>query len=378
MLKKKSILSVLVIIFMVLIIARPAEVYSADIETYTQKGYALEPYEKPVMTYYTVVENKNKTVEKYSYEATASQKLRITDGYKKGSSMRSFLYVGKVNNNNQSNLALVSKFAEVKNPQSVVITPDGRYAYIMYVNKGSESTELKWKGYVIRYDLQGIRNNHKTEVRNGKAITLKKADFQYIKKGPTFVTGHGQSMAYNPVTKELWFIGAPKSIKTNLQRINTRTLKPDKKINFTLSETVKMGNNLAFDSEGNAYFYTRVANNNWPTAPKDSIKIYKGTIGEKSVSFKMFMQGIHYPPGPIGQSFAYNPANDRLYLVDDGAIMSVPVKKLGKLKPSDVRISILEHSSIRRESEGLAFTADGEGYYLTNKQPELMKVPANF
>ncbi len=374
--KRKRILPVFLILFMVLAVVRPTEVSSAGIETYTQKGNALEPYEKPVKTYYTVVENKNLTVEKYDYEVTASQKLKITAGRKKGSSLKSFLYVGKVNNKGEKNLTLVKKFAEVQNPQSVAITPDGHYAYIMYVDKSSASNELNWKGYVIRYDLEGISKNHKAEIKKGKAITLTTADFKYIKKGPTFVTGHGQAMAYNPATKELWFIGAPKSIKTNLQRINTSTLKPDKKINFTLSDTVPMGNNLAFDSEGNAYFYTRVANNNWPTAPKDSIKIYKGTIGKKSVSFRIFMQGIKYPPGPIGQSFTYNPSNDRLYLVDDGAIMSVPVSKLGKLKPSDVRVSILEHSTTRRESEGLAFTADGQGYYLTNKQPELMTVPA--
>ena len=376
--KKKKLVSILLIFSLLFTGALSSPVLAANMKTYTQTDYALEPYEKPVTQYYTVVNNKKKTVKKYDYTVAKTRKLKITDGYKKGSSMKSFLYIGKVDNNGKKNLALVSKFAGVKNPQSVVITPDGRYAYIMYVNKGTAATELKWKGYVIRYDLNGIRKNHKKEVKKGTAITLTKDDFKYIKKGPTFVTGHGQAMSYNPVTKELWFIGAPKSVKTNLQRINTSTLKPDKKINFTLKDTVKMGNNLAFDSEGNAYFYTRTSDNSWPTAPKDSIKIYKGTIGDKSVSFKLIMQGIKYPPGPIGQGFAYNPANDRLYLVDDSAIMSVPVSKLGSLKPSDVRISIFEHSSTRREFEGLAFTPDGQGYFLTNKQPELMKTPAGF
>jgi hypothetical protein len=46
------------------------------------------------------------------------------------------------------------------------------------------------------------------------------------------------------------------AIHSNVQQVSTKTLKPVKRINFMLKNTVPMGENLTFDKHGNAYFYT--------------------------------------------------------------------------------------------------------------------------
>ena len=65
----------------------------------------------------------------------------------------------------------------------------------------------------------------------------------------------------------------------------------------------------------------------------------------------------------------YNPQSNRLYMVSDSVVISVPVAKLGKLKPADVHTTIF---NCKREFEGIAFDAEGNGHILVNKQVELM------
>jgi len=198
-----------------------------------------------------------------------------------------------------------------------------------------------------------------------------KAIMKYIKIGPKFNTGHGQSLAMNPKNGQLWFIGAPVKVHSNVQQVSTSTLKPTKKINFMLKSTVTMGSNLTFDKKGNAYFFT-YSNGGW--APKGAVKIYKGKINKKSVKFHLVMQGLRYRPGTKPQSMDYNVKRNRLYFLSDSSISSVPVSKLGHLKPSQVEATNLNG---KREFESLQFTKNGAGYLMTNKAAELMKTTSN-
>jgi hypothetical protein len=67
--------------------------------------------------------------------------------------------------------------------------------------------------------------------------------------------------------------------------------------------------------------------------------------------------------GPYLQNMAYNPANKRLYLAADGVIASFPPSLLSDPKPNwrSVQYSVL---NTLRESEGIAFDADGHIMYL--------------
>ena len=309
--------------------------------TYNQKGNALKDYNAGK---YKVVKNKKMTRKKYSYAEDSGPVLKSIKGYP--------ATFTRYDAGLKSKGVIDPPYGVSKStPQSMAVSPDGQIAYIMCVYKGAASKENSWRGYVVKY-----------------SIPQKKV----IKKGPVFTTGHGQAMAINPKNGQLWFVGAPKTVKTNLQQINTVTLLPVKRINFKLKSTVPMGNNLAFDKKGNVYFYTR-SGGGW--APKNCLKIYKGKIKAKSVKFKLIMQGIKNPPGPIGQSLGYNPKSNRLYFVDDGEIISVPVSKLGKLKPKHVRTTVFGGA---REFESITFDRAGRGYFLTNRPYEIMKVSAGF
>jgi hypothetical protein len=311
-------------------------------KTYNQKGDALKSYS---VNSYKVVKNAKMTRASYSYsDSYGKDTLAITKGFKKGKKFTRY------------HLLKDSLFEgnDYENPQSIAVTPNGKIAYLMVAEKGSASNENNWKGRVYKVDIKNKR---------------------LIKKGPVFTVGHGQAMAYNPKTKQLWYVQKVKSIKTNIKQISTSSLKVVKTINFRMSKTVKMGNNLAFDKKGRVYFYTRSGGSWGKNDPKNSIKIYQGKIGANKVSFRLIMQGIKYPPGQIGQSMGYNPKSNRLYLVDDGEIMSIPVAKLGKLKKSDVRTSVFEGN---REFEGISFDNSGNGYFLTNKPYEIMTTCIGF
>ena len=151
------------------------------------------------------------------------------------------------------------------------------------------------------------------------------------------------------------------------------TLKPDRKYTFKFKKTVKMGNNLAFDKKGRCYFFS-YSGGGW--SPKGTIKIYQGKITKKNkVRFKLIMQGIRNPLSKNIQSMGYNPYNNRLYMVSNCAIMSVPVSKLSKLKNGDVHSTIFTGN---REYEGISFDARGNGYLLMNKMPEICRTSPGF
>ena len=90
------------------------------------------------------------------------------------------------------------------------------------------------------------------------------------------------------------------------------------------------------------------------------------------MTFRMINQGLRYPPGNLCQTFGYNPVNDRLYVVADGEMLTVPAGKLSRhrVTPSDVQC--IKFGGCR-EFEGLAFTETGCAYFATNKPSEIMR-----
>lgn len=360
-------------------------VATSKLTTYTQSGVALQAFNK---NNYKTVNNTNLFVTAPKTYGTAPSYPSMSTSpntiqYKKGTGTTTFT----------TDVYLPSSYhtsGDIGSAQSLVM--DGNTAYVMYLIPSTANTTNE-KGFVIKYNLAELR----TLVKSSKDYAILSRAFynQRVQKtltasqqkalacmtiGPTFATGHGQSMALNAKTKQIWFIGkSGKGTDTsNLQELNKTTLTPDKKINFVLGQNQNMPKNLTFDSNGNLYAF--VENQSASLAAIGSVKIYKGTINANhTVTFNLVMQGLTHAPGTYGQSIAVNPVNQRLYFVADGSISSVPISKLGSLTASDVRgenfktVNASGKETATREFEGLAFDQNGGGYLLTNDGVEIMK-----
>lgn len=343
----------------------------AQAKTYNQKGNALASYN---VKKYKTVKNKNLFVKRYTFKTSYSNifqtkptSIHTTKG--KSATFKSNVFLPVTYNHS----------ADWGNPQAEVLSKDGNTLYELITQSSNRN-----KGWIVKYNLGqlrhkfGISTTHMDALRRasydhsvGKMTSKDKQIMKYVKVGPTFNTGHGQSLAMNPKNGQLWFIGKPVAVKTNVQRVSTSSLKPITKINFKLKSTVTMGSNLTFDKHGNAYFFT-YSNGGW--APKGAVKIYQGKIGSKSVKFHLVMQGLRNRPGTKPQSMAYNAKRNRLYFVSDSSISSIPVSKLGKLKASQVEAA---NFSGKREFEGIQFAKNGASYLLVNKGAELMQATNN-
>ncbi|WP_288528790.1 hypothetical protein [uncultured Secundilactobacillus sp.] len=264
---------------------------------------------------------------------------------------------------------------DLGNPQSMALTPSSQAAYVMYTKTGGSNT-----GFVVHYNLAQLRKTiHATDnwavIRQAtNALQKNKNTAQYqtvlanIKVGPTFKTGHGQSLAMNPKNNQLWFVqnsGIAGGYAT-VQRLSKSTLKPCTTLHYRLRSSrhnrATMGNNLTFDRSGHAYFSSYVSGSH-------QLKIYQGTLSTRQTRFKLIMQGLANRPGTKNQSIGYNAANNRLYFVSDDSVSSVPIAKLGHLHPSDVHATTFNSG---REFEGLTFSQNGHGYLLTNKGAEIL------
>ncbi|WP_261809385.1 hypothetical protein [Levilactobacillus humaensis] len=264
-------------------------------------------------------------------------------------------------------------------PQSVVITPDGKTAYIAYL-KSSGGT----RGWIVKYDLSKIHRLLGGETSNmdllrrasnahskGRATSQQRKLLAGVHEGPTFDIGHCQSLAYNPKNKQLWFTKTTGKAGQygDAVKVSLKTLKPTNTVAYRLVNKhgvrIAVNSNLTFDSQGRAYFSSY--------SGKHAVRIYQGTMSTKGVHFNLLMQSLANRPGQTHQAIAYNPHNDRLYLVSDDSLSSVPVKKLLKrqVKPKDVQASVF---ASHREFEGLSFAKNGQGYLAMNRGAELLKL----
>ncbi|GLB47421.1 hypothetical protein WR164_14000 [Philodulcilactobacillus myokoensis] len=262
--------------------------------------------------------------------------------------------------------------------QSITSTPNGRYMYVL-CNRNQSHHDNDYDGWIVRYDMgklrqMGIAGRNVAKLRrisylyfNHKINHFNKQQRKVIsavKVGPHFTTGHGQSLSYNPKNHQLWLIRIGKIAQTRaaMVEIGTSSLKPIKQIDFQFNNNYPISDFMTFDKNGNAYTFTRSMNS--------FIKIYQGRITNDGVHFHLIQQGLKHWPGQNLQGMAYNQRTNRIYIVADGGIMSMPVNKLGHLKNADVYDSKI---SGHREFEGLTFDKQGHGYLLVHLIPEIMK-----
>ncbi|MDR3225438.1 MAG: hypothetical protein LBT52_03965, partial [Clostridiales Family XIII bacterium] len=197
----------------------------------------------------------------------------------------------------------------------------GNYLYTVIKAKKQKETH----GRIIRYDMAkldelGAAQDPSFLRKHWKSIGVKNPDGEFetllneaIKIGPTFKMGHGQSLAYNWKTDEIW-MWQDMSMKAAyygnhpcvLQRIDQSTLKADKYLKFKMRTgsgvVVASGHNLTFDTAGNFYFFAVTQTGAYP---KGSAKVFKGQIrtGSKfKVKINIITTLINKGPGPVGQT----------------------------------------------------------------------------
>lgn len=257
------------------------------------------------------------------------------------------------------------------NPQSVETS--GRYLYVLYC-----PTAWHNRGRIVRYDLQKLKQTGLSATQLQTIylahVGAKLAAQAAVKVGPAFVTGHGQSLAYNGHNHQLYLwcdrekkAATPINQYGYINQINPKTLKTRYQIRFRLKTrhfAVPGGHVLAFDRRGRAYFWSR------PTS--QTVYIYQGSVSWHHVYFRLTHQVLKHGPGSHVQSMGYNPHTNRLYLVADGSIASLPISKLagkGHLTSRQVRWTRL---ASKREFEGLTFTKQGRAIVLSNHNPEVL------
>lgn len=343
---------------------------------YTQKGYALSTYKAKN---FHLVNNHNYYVKKigtYSrsktYEATGSFQT-TADTYK------------TIKGNNSATLhtdfylpVSYHSSGDFASLQSLVVTPNGKKGYVMYLTSHTSNT-----GWIVKYDLNKLRSVYGASSSNmailrmasnayskGKATAEQRAVLKCLTVGPKFNAGHCQSLSINPKNNQMWFTKTTGKAGAygSAIRVSLSSLKPISTINFRLRASngakISVPNNLAFDKRGYAYFASY--------ASGGTVKFYQGTISSKKVHFKLLMKGLKHQPGATHQGLAYNPKQDRLYMVTDDALVSVPVVKTvkAKLTAGDVKASVFNS---KREFESLSFLSNGHGFLLTNRGPEILE-----
>lgn len=317
--------------FFLLIGGRP--VYG--VETIYQSYNALQPYST---SSYEMVYNANKTVTGYTCAYTTSQEMNSIDGG--DMKFRSLIYTG------------------IPNPQSMTVSDDGKTAWVMSSAKsGSDNSR---RGRIYKVDLSRFWGKKASGSKDSDAVTA----------GPEIVTGHGQTLSYNPKTHELWYVRETKVTNTTLVQVDPDTMEVVKEIHFRFSGNIVFPPTFTFDGDGNCWTYTRSTGSSWVS--RGTIRFYKGKIENDSVTFEMIQQGVRYPPGNLCQGFGYDPVNDLLYVGANGAVMTVPAKKLSQnaITADDVHTIRFDGT---REFEGIAFDETGCAYFLTNKPSEIMR-----
>jgi hypothetical protein len=270
------------------------------------------------------------------------------------------------------------------NTQAIAMV--GKYMYVL-------SATGQDKGFITRYDTAALKNLKVSSARlaalrdyglaraAGKASSaLDKKLTKAIKQGPQFTVGHGQSMAYDPVSQQLWMWQDDTEAKARIKKllaISSDTLRPVHRYEFTMQiagKDLPRGNNLCFDDAGNFYFDSIQAQASGATS-KGSERIYAGRIDNGKVTIHLLPQAIKNRPGELGQSIAFNPAARRLYLISDSAFSSFPVDKAnaGTLEPADFQYTVL---NTKREFEGIAFDSGGYGHLLVVRGPEVLRSTA--
>lgn len=283
--------------------------------------------------------------------------------------LRNYFPLGSFRNSNNANYSVSGHYRQHYNhftdPNRSLQTSSGNYKYTFNpygilprdhgLHNNPQAIAINKHGEAfVTYDFNNMHAGDKTSICKYNIHDKHFGCMQKQKYGKVFHGGHGQALAYNPKTNQLWLEyniggqGSRNNVKLFL--INQKTLQPEHEVKFNFFPYT-FGAVLAFDKKGNAYTATDTFQSQPGGSPQGSLKIFKGKITTHGANFHM-IQGLQHTPGAIMQNLSYNPANNRLYFISDGNITSAPVNELGHLNPKHVRATRLTD---HYELEGLGF-----------------------
>lgn len=193
---------------------------------------------------------------------------------------------------------------------------------------------------------------------------------------PQVDIGHGQTLTFNPQNKHLYLVEdntltdlRNRDENNTVLEMDPNTMEPIRQYNFKMFQGTK-GNlqlhTLVFDKNGNAY---------WGRKNGMGYMFFYGRLDENSVKFAAAPEKLKTRGGSHNQGVAFNNVNNRIYVVSDDVLTSIPVNKLtaGTATPDDVNYSVFQS---KREWECLAFDSQGYGHLLALWPAELMKSTA--
>lgn len=190
---------------------------------------------------------------------------------------------------------------------------------------------------------------------------------------PQVDIGHGQTLTFNPQNKHLYLVEdntltdlRNRDENNTVMEMDPNTMEPIRQYNFKMYQGTK-GNlqlhTLVFDNNGNAY---------WGRKNGMGYMFFYGRLDENSVKFAAVPEKLKTRGGSPNQGVAFNNVNNRIYIVSDDVLTSIPISKLesGTATPEDINYSVFQS---KREWECLAFDQQGYGHLLALWPAELMK-----
>lgn len=192
---------------------------------------------------------------------------------------------------------------------------------------------------------------------------------------PVTNIGHGQTLSYNPSNNHVYLAQDDKLGVVGDDFYNQVTEMDAEKMNPVHVYRFKLNNKghyyaihtLTFDNDGNAYFGVRGG----PKKMKGTYTLFHGTMNESGIQFTP-VKGLVKWPGSFNQGVTYNRNNNRLYLLSNDMIISIPVDEVknDNIQPQDVHYTTF---GTNREFESLSFDSSGYGYLVVLWRSEVLK-----
>ena len=220
-------------------------------------------------------------------------------------------------------------------------------------------------------------NNHEID-RIGQRNDLFSKYFDLSKLltiSPVTNIGHGQTLSYNPSNNHVYLAQDDKlgvvgdDFYNQVTEMDAENMNPVHVYRFKLNNKGHYYaiHTLTFDNDGNAYFGVRGG----PKKMKGTYTLFHGTMNESGIQFTP-VKGLVKWPGSFNQGVTYNRNNNRLYLLSNDMIISIPVDEVknDNIQPQDVHYTTF---GTNREFESLSFDSSGYGYLVVLWRSEVLK-----
>ncbi|MCT6858942.1 MAG: hypothetical protein M3Z82_06715 [Apilactobacillus sp.] len=245
------------------------------------------------------------------------------------------------------------------------------------VKKAQSKLITKGNKQISEWNAKIAHNNREID-RIGQRNDLFSKYFELSKLltiSPVTNIGHGQTLSYNPSNNHVYLAQDDKlgvvgdDFYNQVTEMDAENMHPVHVYRFKLNNKGHYYaiHTLTFDNDGNAYFGVRGG----PKKMKGTYTLFHGTMNESGIQFTP-VKGLVKWPGSFNQGVTYNRNNNRLYLLSNDMIISIPVDEVknDNIQPQDVHYTTF---GTNREFESLSFDSSGYGYLVVLWRSEVLK-----